>query len=156
MLKLVLGIMNKDVVNIPSGTNGTFLHAVIYGGKDVKNKVNVLLKHGADPSIIGGDRTTLNVATYFYFKSVVQFFFDKLPETTSRRRFMNVAGVQGTSIQIVITGLRNANSEEIAVELVELLRSENAPFTHSRIFGENLLHAAVRVYFSEYSENVVK
>lgn len=157
MLKFILGIMDKDAMNIPSSTNGTLLHAAICGGKDVEEKVNVLLEHGADPSIIGGRHgTTLNVAAYFHLKSVVQLLLDKFPETTSRRRFIDVAGVQGTSIQAAIMGLRNAESGEAAVELLELLRSEGAPLTHSGIYGENLLHAAVRVYSSTYSKNVVK
>ena len=156
-LKLVLGVMNKNAVNISSSMDGTFLHAAIDGGVDVVNKINVLFEHGADPSIIDGShRTTLNVAAYFHFKSVIQLLLDKLSETTSRRRFINVIGVQKRFIQAAITGLRNAIFEKNAVDLLEFLRSEGAPLTHSRIYGENFLHAAIRVCFGGYFKNVVK
>ena len=157
MLKVVLGVMGKGAVDIPSGTNGTLLHAAICGGEEVEDKVNVLLEHGADPSIIGGKHgTTLNAAAYYHLKSVAQLLLNRLPETASRRQFMNVAGAQGMSIQAAITGLRNADSGETCVELLEFLLREGAPLTYSGIYGENLLHAAVRVHTSGGSENAVK
>ena len=156
-LKVVLGVMGKDAVDIPSGTNGTLLHAAICGGEGVEDKVNILLEHGADPSIVGGIHgTTLNAAAYYHLKSVAQLLLNKLPGTTSRKHFMNVAGVQGTSIQAAIMGLRNADSGETAVELLEFLLLEGAPLTHSGIYGENLLHAAIKVHSSRCSENAVK
>ncbi|KAL8857683.1 MAG: hypothetical protein Q9178_005718 [Gyalolechia marmorata] len=152
-LKAALGVVDKDAINSPSGTSGTSLHAAICGGEDVEDKVNVLLDHDADPSIIGGRHgTTLNVAAYFHLQSVAKLLLERLPKSTSRRWFMNVAGAEGTPIQAAVKGLTNANSAEAAVELLEFLRSEEAPLTHSGRYGENLLHAAARAtnwYFED-------
>jgi ankyrin repeat protein len=155
-LKVVLGVIDKDAVNTTMDTNGTLLHAAICGGKDVENKVNVLLEHGIDPSIIGGRHgTTLNAAAYFHLKSVAQLILDKLPGTTIRRRFMNVVGANGTCIQAAIMGIKNSNSGKTAVELLELLRIEGGPLTHSGIYGESLLHAAARYHTWGGSEDVL-
>ncbi|KAL9639493.1 MAG: hypothetical protein Q9204_001068 [Flavoplaca sp. TL-2023a] len=145
-LKAVLEVMDKDSINNPSGTSGTLLHAAICGGEDVEDKVNVLLDHDADPSIIAGRHgTTLNAAAYFHLQSVAKLLLERLPKSTSRRWFINVAGAEGTPIQAAVKGLENANSAEAAVELLEFLRSEEAPLTHSGLYRENLLHAAARV-----------
>ncbi|KAL8926635.1 MAG: hypothetical protein Q9172_001671, partial [Xanthocarpia lactea] len=144
-LKAALEVVDKDAINSPSGTSGTPLHAAICGGEDVEDKVNVLLDHDADPSIIGGrHRTTLNAAAHFHLQSVAKLLLERLPKSTNRRWFMNFAGVEGTPIQAAVKGLRNANSAEAVVELLEFLRSEEAPLTYSGLYGENLLHAAAR------------
>ncbi|KAL8929522.1 MAG: hypothetical protein Q9208_001191 [Pyrenodesmia sp. 3 TL-2023] len=157
VLKAVLESVDNDAINSRSGKIGTLLHAAICGGVDVEDKVNVLLDHDADPSIIGGRHgTTLNAAAYFHLQSVAKLLLERLPKSTSRRRFMNVAGAEGTPIQAAVKGLKNANSAEAAVELLEFLRSEEAPLTHSGLYGENLLHAAARVQYRWYSQDVVK
>jgi hypothetical protein len=42
--KCVLDVMNKDAVNVLPCTDGTLLQATFCGGKDFKDKVNVLFR----------------------------------------------------------------------------------------------------------------
>lgn len=145
-LKAVLEVMNNYAINSPSDTSGTLLHAAICDGENVEDKVNVLLDHDADPPMIDGRHdTTLNAVAYFHLQFVAKLLLERLLKSTSRRRFMNVAGAEGTPIQAAVKRLKNANSAEAAVELLEFLRTEEAPLTHSSLYGENLLHATARV-----------
>ncbi|KAK3324353.1 ankyrin repeat-containing domain protein [Cercophora scortea] len=122
--------------------NAMFLN----GGGDSLPKVQLLLRHGADPGVTGGIlETSLNIAAHYQHLDILELLLDVIhPEV--KAQFLSGAGGTRLPTEAAVLGTVHAHihAEHEVIEILDLLLRHGASLDPRRPSGETLLHTAVR------------